>query len=175
MADKFTNLPLELIRLILLNLSPKDIIATCRTHKYGSRLCDDQFWHLVGELHFPDIEAIPGLTYYEKISHILTPKIININANGQLHLLTITGDTTIDKLSTILNDKFSINFPSWLGSDLVFIVDNGKVPVTSLYLKMFPRNTMLAAIPLSIFTSQTLEGNLITALTGIIGYRSLKR
>ncbi len=82
---------------------------------------------------------------------------------------------TIDKLSTILKCEFCIKFPSWLNSDLLFIVEDRKVRVTSLYLNALPRNTMLAAIPLSIFTSESLEGNLITFITGIIGYSSIKQ
>ena len=82
MAEEFTNLPAEVKRIILLKLPIKDIVATCRTNTPLNQLCDDEFWQLVLELHFPRVQAIPGLTYYQTISYILTPKVITIDVSG---------------------------------------------------------------------------------------------
>lgn len=167
MADNFVNLPPELIQIILLKLSPKDILATWRTNTHLNQLLDDEFWDLILDIHFPDVGVIPGFTYPQTISYILTPKIINIKIKRQSHLLAITGDMTIGELSAILNDKFSINFPSWYDADLVLKMDNMTVTTTSKALDYLSPHRMLASIPLLLFDSIAPEGDLFTAVIGI--------
>ena len=103
MAEEFTNLPAEVKRIILLNLPIKDIVATCRIDTPFNQLCDDEFWQLVLELHFPGVKTIPGLTNYQTISYILTPKVITIDVSGISDFLAITGDMTIRATWSNLN------------------------------------------------------------------------
>lgn len=174
MAEGFTNLPAEVKRIILLNLPIKDIVATCRIDTPFNQLCDDEFWQLVLELHFPGVKTIPGLTNYQTISYILTPKVITIDVSGISDFLAITGDMTIGELGRILTDQFSTKFPDWYTWIVVTIDDRTlNLPISTII--NLPPNTMLVSIPLSSLDDTISEGNLFTAVTKITGKYFIRR
>lgn len=175
MADEFNNLPDEVKRIILLKLPIKDIVATCGANTLLGHVCDERFWQSVLELHFPRVQVIPGFTYYQTISHILTPKVIIVDVSRISTFLTITGDMTIRQLTKILSDKFSTNFPDPFASWVVVKIDGKTVKLSAWPLAKLPENSMLAAIPLSSIDNTVSKGNLFTALTQIMGKYSVHR
>lgn len=99
----FYMIPLDTIKLILLNLSLPQIFKMCRIDKYLDRICrDDNFWKTVMEIYFPGAVLKLGYNYKQTVVYLSTPKIILILFRHKLIKLAITGDVTIEDFQKAL-------------------------------------------------------------------------
>ena len=55
------GLPEDLIQLLLLQISPEEILSSCSVNMEISRVCNnDQFWHQVTNINWPEEHHKPG-------------------------------------------------------------------------------------------------------------------
>lgn len=71
--DPISNLPIELIKLILLQLSPKEILRAYNINiNIRQQLRNDEiFWQSVAHLYYPDLQPLPEQTWYNFVFYMI--------------------------------------------------------------------------------------------------------
>ena len=107
--SSISSLPTELLKIILMQLSPSDILLACSINvDIHQQLCNDEsFWQDVSQLHYPDLKPYSYQTWHTFVLFMVknskTVPVYKYSGAGQYELiaeLRLYGDTEVRKLDT---------------------------------------------------------------------------
>ena len=144
------GLPEDLIQLLLLQISPEEILSSCSVNMEISRVCNnDQFWHQVTNINWPEEHHKPGEITWKQFTLrlIKTTRLIpiylriDINNYKLMAKLRLYKDTSIvDFLSskqlieTIMNLDLPIDKD---GYKIITNIRKREIPNSSLIFIFF--------------------------------------
>lgn len=112
------NLPDEIIKILLAELSPKEIVSLCTLRKQFASIChDDTFWQDIVNRNWPGQYMLPWYRTWRNLVHYLIndSKLVPIYDNNRrlLVLLKLYKTTNVDTLQMInkLNDTINMSNP----------------------------------------------------------------
>lgn len=132
-AGGFENLHDDVVKSILIYVSPRDILNICRSRTYISRLCqDDNFWRWVGEINYPQVEPGSHQTWKQLVTFLITGE--NNQPDTGLRTAIMTNNASLVKyfLPKIIRLNFLgsssyLNISDYLLPDIRLAIHQGHI------------------------------------------------